>query len=110
MKDKTSAFIKKCSKMDLIWILEKACRLGGEFAVEQAIVSLEGKKTLERLEKCDKINEEAAECRRKYIGLLAPYKGKSLSEIPRNILQQAAGEIERAQELDKQWNRLMKMR
>lgn len=108
MKDDPLASIEKFSKADLIWITERVCHLGGKYAVQQAINSLECKKTLERLEKCDEINKKAAECRRKYISLLEPYEGKSLSEIPRYILEQAENEIDRARELDKQWNRLMK--
>lgn len=109
MKNKTKAFVNKCTKADLIWILEKASKLGGEFAIEQAVVSLEGQKSSEILKECDKINQESAECRRRYISLLEPYEGKVLADIPRNILQQASAEIDRAQELDKRWNKLMKM-
>lgn len=100
---------KKYSKAELIWILEKVCTTyGGSSLTRAAMHDLETKQQIERLNKCDAISKEAAACRARYFEMIKPYDGKPLSEIPRDVLERAAQEIEKAQKLDKEWEHMIK--
>lgn len=109
MRGKELPAFGKYSKAELIWILERAYVVyGGSLVIQSAIDGLENKKQLERLNKCDAISKEAEACRARYCEIIKPYAGKALSEIPRDVLEKASQEIERAQKLDKEWDRLIK--
>ena len=41
--------------------------------------------------------------------LLTPYEGKSILDVPADVLDHASAILEEAQTLDKKWNRLMKL-
>lgn len=107
MRKKRDLNLKKYTKEDLIWILERLCTFGNEGTLNMIIADLEFKKTAERLKKCDALCEEAAKCRRIYVDLLKPYEGKPLTEVPREVLAEAAEVIEKAQRLDKEWTKLI---
>lgn len=108
MRKKRHLNLKKYTKEDLIWMLERLCTFGNEGTLNMLIADLELKKNSEKLNKCDELSKEAARCRQIYIDLLRPYDGMSLREVPREVLEEATKAIEKAQKLDKEWDRLIK--
>lgn len=108
-KKKHDLDLQKYTKDDLIWVIERLYSLGDEFSVRMRLNELDHKKTKDRLNKCDALCREAAECRSKYIDLIEPYQGKPIKDIPLDVLKEAEQLIERGRKLDKEWTRLIKL-
>ncbi len=105
--EKITAKLRKLSKDDLIWcILEMEKHSLGHPSISSILSDLEYKKTLDNIECCKKLERIAYEKTMAYYDLLAPYEGKSLSEIPQPIFDRAVELLREAEAADKEWFRL----
>lgn len=111
MDNKTKTELNKCSKVELLYIIEKMCLLGmreGQRHLRQALSDLKLQKELQRYDEADKYNELAHNKRLEYIELLRSFEGKSVIDIPLDVLQEAEKLRKEAVALEKKWNKLMR--
>jgi len=101
------ANLEKYSKADLIWIIRRMTPLGDSWELMRAISDLECEKERQRLDEAEKIAKIAEEKRQAYIELLAPYDGKTIWDVPHEVLAKADKAIKEAEAADRKWNRLM---
>lgn len=105
------ARLRKLSKEDLIWcILEYKKRNLECPSVDAILADLKYKKNMENIGRCKKLEEKASEKRMAFFDLVAPYRGKPLTEIPTPVLNQAVKLLREADAADKEWDRLSGIR
>lgn len=110
MDKKDMAELRKCSKADLLYIIERMCLWGmstGQRHLRNALSDLKLQKELQRIDEADEYNKLAHAKRLEYIELLSSFKGKTLSEIPLDALEKADQLIKEADAADKKWDKLM---
>lgn len=106
-KPKTTKDLKKYSKDDLIWIINRMSSFGQDWCLNEALRELEYQKEMDKLKEAERISALAHKYRQEYIDLLMPYDGKPWNEIPLAILEKAEIAMKKARSYDKQWNKLM---
>lgn len=106
-KAKKMPDLNKYSKEDLIWIINRMSAFGDDWSLKEALRNLEYDKDMKRIREAEEIAEQSHKLRQEYIDLLMPYDGKSINEIPLDILEKASAAMKKAQSLDKKWNKLM---
>lgn len=106
-KAKKMPDLNKYSKEDLIWIINRMYAFGDDWSLKEALRNLEYDKDMKRIREAEKIAEQSRKLRQEYIDLLMPFDGKSINEIPLDILEKASAAMKKAQSLDKKWNKLM---
>lgn len=113
MDDKTKAELRKCSKADLLYIIERMCLWGmsaGQRHLRKALSDLKLQKELQRYDEADEYNKLAYAKRLEYIELLSSFEGMSVLEIPRDALEKAEKLRKEAQAADNKWRKLMKIK
>lgn len=106
-KPKTPKDLKKYSKDDLIWIINRMSSFGQGWYLNEALRELEHQKELDVIREAERVSALANKYRQEYIDLLMPYDGKSWSEIPITTLQKAEQAMKKARSYDKQYCKLM---
>lgn len=102
-----AAKLQKLSKADLIWcILEYEKRSLGWPSVDVILADLEHKKTLENIDRCEKLARQTHDKAMEYYALIKPYEGKPLAEVPDGVYERAAKLLREAAAADKEWFRL----
>ena len=81
--------LEQCTKAELIQIIKKLPLLD-EYCIKDALFEIEIQRTEKRLNKAEEYGEIASENLYKYIEILKPYENKPLSDIPSDVLNQAA--------------------
>lgn len=102
--------LANCTKDELIFIIDRLrhyTHLNAEYYLEMALIDLEHRKEIENIEKADKYAKIAHEKRMEWCELLKPYKGKKLTDIPRDVLLKANKLITEAQKADEEWEKLI---
>lgn len=110
MKDKNVTIEKKLrrlSKDDLIWcILEMEKHNFGFPSIFSILSDLEYKKTMGNIDCCEKLAKQAHEKRMAYNDLIAPYVGKPITDMPKQVFDKAVELLREAEAADKEWFRL----
>lgn len=106
-KPKTTKDLKKYSKDDLIWIINRMSSFGQGWYLNEALRELEHQKELDAIREAERVSALANKYRQEYIDLLMPYDGKPWSEIPIATLQKAEQAMKKARSYDKQYCKLM---
>lgn len=105
--EKTAAKLRKLSKDDLIWcILEMGKHNLGFPSIPSILSDLEYKKTMDNIERCKKLERKAYEKTMAYYELLAPYEGKPITKVPKQVFDRAVELLREAEAADKEWFRL----
>lgn len=91
MYKRVMAKIKKCSKSDLLWIVERLCCFDSNvYHVNIALRELNHMKEMQRIDEADEYAKLADEKRKEHIELITPYAGKPISDIPDDVLKKSA--------------------
>ena len=104
--------LKGCTKAELLWIIDRLRNHGLyrlDTIISIALNDLEYQREQKKLDEADRLNEESARLRQQAAELLTPYEGKSILDVPADVLDHAAALQEEAQMLDKKWCKLMKL-
>lgn len=105
--EKTAAKLRKLSKSDLIWcILEYEKHNLGWLSVDSILADLNHKKTMDNINRCEKLAKQAHEKRIAYNDLIAPYVGKPITDMPNQVFDRAVELLREAEAADKEWFRL----
>ena len=108
MDDKIKAGLRKCSKADLLWIIEKLYSLDANvYHFNMALRELHYMKEMQRIDESDKYAKLADEKRKEYIELITPYAGKPISDIPDDVLKESAKLIREARAADMKYCQLI---
>lgn len=100
--------LRECTKEELIKLIETVSRdKSVKWKIERALSEIEYHKEMEALDAADLANKEATEKRREYNAILAPYAGKSLRDIPPDVVQRAAAAGRAADAAEARWYKLM---
>ena len=102
----TAAKLQKLSKTDLIWcILEYEKHNLGWTSVDAILADLKYKKDIENIDRCEKLAKQSHEKRLAYNDLIAPYVGKSITEVPKPVFDRAVELLREAEAADEEWYR-----
>lgn len=102
-----TAKLRKLSKEDLIWcILEMEKHNLGFPSISSILSDLEYKKTVDNIGRCEKLAKQAHEKRMAYNDLIAPYVGKPIIEVPKQVFDRAVELLREADAADEEWFRL----
>ena len=102
--EKTAAKLRKLSKSDLIWcILEYEKHYLGWPSVDAILADLKHKKTMDNINRCEKLAKQAHEKRMAYNNLIAPYVGKPITDMPEQVFDKAVELLREAEAADKEW-------
>lgn len=105
--EKTAAKLRRLSKDELIWcILEMEKHNLGTSSIDRILSDLAYRTEMENIDRCEKLAAQAHEKRLAYNDLIAPYVGKPITEIPKQVLDQAVKLLREAEEADNEWFRL----
>ena len=102
----TAAKLQKLRKTDLIWcILEYEKHNLGWPSVDAILADLKYKKDIENIDRCEKLAKQSHEKRLAYNDLIAPYVGKSITEVPKPVFDRAVELLREAEAADEEWYR-----
>lgn len=101
--------LERPSKADLVWVINRMTALGQDHYLKIALNDLWYKNEKQRIAKAESFSHLAAEKRKAYIDLLAPYDGMRLVDIPLDVLEQADSLMKQAQQADKAYCKLMEI-
>ena len=106
--------LNQCTKEELIFIIKAMARRHC-FTEEQVQVEIDSRlsdvvyqRQLKLLKEAENWNKISADCRQKYLELLAQYDGRKLLDIPGDIIKEANSLLKDAQYADKKWEECMK--
>ena len=105
--------LKGCTKEELLWIIDYLCKrsvFGLDYDILQALNEIAFRREEKRLDEANRLNQLSIQARLRAAELLEPYNGKSIVDIPHEIVKQAGSAIEEAQILDKKWDQLMRVK
>ena len=109
IKDKLT--LQKCTKEDLIWIINRVLQMttlnNADYYIRRALSDLNYEKEKKKYAEAEKCGQRSSAKWQEYIDLLKPYDGKPIKDIPLDILVRAQKVYEEAIVLDKKWNKLM---
>ena len=102
----TAAKLQKLSKADLIWcIVEYEKHSPGCPSVDAITADLKYKKDRENIDRCEKLAKQSHEKRLACNDLIAPYVGKSITEVPKPVFDRAVELLREAEAADEEWYR-----
>lgn len=100
--------LSDCTKADLLWIIKQICKDElSDHRLQWALNDLEYEKERERLDRADQARQAASAASQRYIELMAPYDGASLTDVPKDVLQKADAAMAESRAANKQWAKLM---
>ena len=105
-----NARLKKCSKADLLVIIDRFRRhslSSANWILEMAFADVAFEKEQRRLDMADSINQKIRSTDEKCAELLRPYEGRPIADVPIEITHQAAKLMAESRELNERWFRLM---
>lgn len=105
--EKNTEKLRKLIKDDLIWcIFEMEKQSLGHPSISSILSDLEHKKTMDNIDRCEKLAKQAHEKRMAYNDLIVPYVGAPITEIPKHVFDEAVELLREAEAADKEWFRL----
>ena len=100
--------LSDCTKADLLWIIKQIYKDDlSDHRLQWALNDLEYEKERERLDRADQARQAASAASQRYIELMAPYDGASLTDVPKDVLQKADAAMAESRAANKQWAKLM---
>ena len=104
------ARLKKCSKADLLVIIDRFRRHSlshANWILDMAFCDIDYEKEQRRLDMADSINQKIKATDEKCAELLRPYEGRPIADVPIEITHQTAKLMAESRELNERWFRLM---
>lgn len=113
MKTNKRLVLQDCTKADLIWIINRVLQMttfnNADYYINRALSDLRYEKENKEIDEAEKIAEQSRKKWDEYLAILAPYDGKPIKDIPLDVLTRAQSVYEEAIELDKKWNKIMRL-
>ena len=102
--------LKDCTKDELIFVIERLQFYGltaGDYYVRRALCDVEERREEQKAEKARQLSEYANKKHREYMGLIGPYVGRPIADIPDDIAQKADAAQKECEAANLKWFRLM---
>lgn len=103
--------ISQCSRLDLLWVINRVQMLMGPSStrhyIDRALNDLWYEKQKQRINEAERVAAKADAKRREYIELMKPYEGKRLIDVPIEVINRSADLLNEAREMDEKWEKLM---
>lgn len=101
--------LKDCTKEELIFVIERLqfYSLSGDYYVRRALCDVAEQREERKLEEARRLTDVRLQNLQQYNDLLGPYEGKSFSDIPQDVMDQAVATLEQYEAADKKWRKLM---
>lgn len=105
--------LNQCSKEELIFIIHRMARRHCfseeiQAEIDRHLSDVLYERQLKILKEAENWSKISADCRKKYIEILAPYDGKKLLDIPIDVIKKAESLIKDAQFADRKWEECMR--
>lgn len=101
--------LKDCTKEELIFVIERLqfySLCGGEY-VKRVLCVVEEQREERKLEEARRLAALQNQKMQEYISLMRPYEGRSLMDVPEDVLNRADAAIKAARSADMKWRKLM---
>lgn len=101
--------LKDCTKEELIFVIERLqlYTLSGTEYVQRALEDVEMRREERKHEEARRLAALQNQKMQEYISLMRPYEGRSLMDVPEDVLDQADAAIKEAHSTDMRWRKLM---
>ena len=110
-KSVTTERLKRLSKDDLIWIIDRilqmCCLQNGEHYLLRALSDLEYEKERRRQDEADRYLAISIQKRKEFSELLAPYDGMKIIDIPREVILKADELQKEVAAAEQKWSKLL---
>ena len=100
--------LKKYTKDELIWLVEHICYTADPFGLEDALASLERRRTQDMIRKSDEHAKKAHDLREKAFNLMGKHAGMKISEIDPHELEMISKYLKEARKEDEAYMRMIK--
>lgn len=98
--------LRKYTKEELIWLIESVGGFGWEGRIGEALIRLEYKRSMKKLDEADMHAKKAYAARERYIETMKPYEGQRISDIPIDALDKARAALEQAEREERLYEKL----
>lgn len=101
--------LKDCTKEELIFVIERLqfYSLSGDYYVQRALRDVAEQREDRKLEEARRLAALQNQKMQEYISLMRPYEGRSLMDVPEDVLNRADAAIKEARSADMKWRKLM---
>ena len=101
--------LKDCTKEELIFLIERLqfYSLSGDYYVQRALGDVEEEREARKLREARRLSALQNQKMQEYISLMRPYEGRSLMDVPEDVLNRADAAIKEARSADMKWRKLM---
>lgn len=102
--------LKDCTKEELLFVIERLqlyMLSGSDHYIKMALCDVEEWRNERKNKEAERLSALSFQKRQEYIGLLSPYEGKRLLDIPDPVFARADAAMKEAQAADRKWNRIM---
>lgn len=102
--------LNQCTKEELIFIINRVVgrhcfsEEQRQSEIDRHLSDVVYQRQQKLLKEADNWNKIAADCRRQYLDVLAPYDGKKFIDIPIDVIQKANSLLKDAQYADRKWD------
>lgn len=93
------------TKAELLQVVEMLAEAAGEYYLDRVLGRIKMQRNDAHHERCVKLIDEEQKHYAAYFDLLRPYEGKPITDIPRDVMNRALSELDKAQAAGKEWNR-----
>ena len=95
------------TKAELLQVVEMLAMKTGPYYLDRALGRIRLQRNDAHHERCVKLIDEERKHYAAYFNLLRPYEGKSIVDVPQDVLEQALSELDKAQAAGREWSRRM---
>lgn len=101
--------LRDCTKEELIFVIKRLqfYSLSGDYYVQRALGDVEEEREARKLREARRLLALQNQKMQEYISLMRPYEGRSLMDVPEDVLDQADAAIKEAHSADMRWRKLM---
>lgn len=93
------------TKVELLQVVEMLAETANEYYLDRALGRIEMQRNDAHYARCRKLIDEEQKHYAAYFDLFRPYEGKSIVDVPQDVLEQAQAEFDKARAAGQEWNR-----
>lgn len=101
--------LKDCTKEELIFVIKRIqlYSLSNDHCVQRALCDVAEQREERKPDEARRLSALQNQKMQEYISLMRPYEGRSLMDVPEDVLNRADAAIKEAHSADMKWRKLM---